>query len=356
MNAPGDTRAFIIFRYNQAMPAVSVLLPCYNAARTLAEALDSLSRQTFTDFEVIAVDDGSSDTTAAILQEWASLDSRFRLLSQPHGGIIPALNAGLAACRAPYVARMDADDRCHPERLARQIAFLEAHPEVAVVGCLVRGYPPGQVRQGFRLYLDWLNSLVADADIRREIFVESPLAHPSVVFRQQWVEQVGCYQEHGWPEDYDLWLRLYLAGAHFAKVPEVLLDWRESPGRLTRRDGRYALENFLRAKVHYLKRGPLAGREAVIIWGAGMFGRRLSKHLVRQGAPLIAFVDVDPRKIGRERRGLPILAPTTLLEWWQRYDHPILLAAVGARGARPLIRAQMTALGLREGRDWWNVA
>src|SRR3990172_3586333 len=117
----------------------------------------------------------------------------------------------------------------------------------------------------FRLYLDWLNSLVSDADIRREIFVESPLAHPSVVFLRRWVEQVGGYQDHGWPEDYDLWLRLYLAGANFAKVPEVLLYWRESPERLTRRDGRYALENFLRAKAHYLKRGPLAGGEAVII-------------------------------------------------------------------------------------------
>jgi len=338
------------------MPAVSVLLPCYNVAGTLSEALDSLVSQTFADFEVIAVDDGSSDTTAAILEEWASRDSRFRLLSQPHGGIIPALNAGLAVCRVPYVARMDADDRCQPERLARQIAFLEAHPEVAVVGCLVRGYPPGQVRQGFCLYLEWLNSLVSDADIRREIFVESPLAHPSVVFRREWVEQVGGYQEHGWPEDYDLWLRLYLAGARFAKVPEVLLDWRESPERLTRRDGRYALENFLRAKAYYLGRGPLIGCEAVIIWGAGMIGRRLSKYLVRQGAPLVAFVDVDPRKIGRARRGLPILAPSALPEWWQRYDHPIVLAAVGARGARPLIRAQLAAFGLCEGRDWWNVA
>jgi glycosyltransferase involved in cell wall biosynthesis len=322
----------------------------------LYEALESLANQTFTDFEVVLVDDGSTDDSPAIARTWVDRDRRFRLISQSHQGIIAALNAGLQACQAPCVARMDADDRSHPERLARQVAFLGAHPDVAVVGCLVDGYPPDQVRQGFSIYLEWLNSLVEDSDIRREMFVESPLAHPSVAFRKDWVDRVGGYQERGWPEDYDLWLRLYLAGARFAKVDQVLLDWREGPERLTRQDGRYSVENFLRAKAHYLARGPLADRDAVIIWGAGMMGRRLSKHLVRQGAPLVAFVDIDPRKIGRARRGLPIVSPQEFPAWWGGYASPVLLAAVGARGARPLIRAQVQRFGLREGLDWWCVA
>ena len=337
------------------MPLISVLLPVYNAAHTLPEALESLRAQTLTDFEVIAVDDGSTDTTPEILARF-SRDSRFRSFSQPHQGILPALNAGLAACRAPYVARMDADDRAHPARLEKQAAFLDAHPEVAVTGCLVRAFPAEHVRTGFRIYLEWLNSLTTHADICREIFVESPLPHPSVMFRREWVERVGGYQERGWPEDYDLWLRLCLAGARFAKVPEVLLEWRERPDRLTRTDSRYSLENFLRAKAHYLARGPLAGRDAVIVWGAGMMGRRLSKHLLRQGAPLAAFVDIDPRKIGNTRRGRPIIAPQDLPGWWRRYENPVLLAAVGARGARQLIRQRLTRLGLVEGRDWWGVA
>jgi glycosyltransferase involved in cell wall biosynthesis len=338
------------------MPAVSVLMPCYNAAATLDEALESLACQTLTDFEIVAVDDGSTDATPQRLQEWARRENRLRLLSQPHAGIIPALNAGLAACQAPYVARMDTDDRAHPERLASQQAYLEAHPETALVSCQVAGFPAGQVRQGFRIYIDWLNSLLSDEDIRREIFVESPLPHPSVTFRRQAVLEAGGYQERGWAEDYDLWLRLYLAGARFAKLPRVLLEWRERPDRLTRTDGRYSLENFLRAKAYYLGRGPLGGREAVFIWGAGMVGRRLSKHLLRQGLPLVAFVDIDPRKIGRTRHGLPILSPEELPEWWMRYASPALLAAVGARGARQLIRHRLASLGLREGLDWWGAA
>lgn len=343
-------------RYNQPMPAISVLMPCYNASSTIDEALASLANQTLSDYELIAVDDGSSDQTLEILHRWASQDRRIQILAQPHAGILEALNHGLSSCQAPYVARMDTDDRSHPDRLALQTQYLDAHPETAVVGSLVAAFPSGQVRQGFRIYLEWLNSLVSDEAIRREIFIESPLAHPSVTFRRERVIQAGGYHEHGWPEDYDLWLRLYCLGAHFAKIPRVLLEWRESPQRLTRTDSRYSLENFLRAKSLYLSRSVLDGKDALLIWGAGMVGRRLSKHLLRLGCPLVAFIDIDPRKIGRTRRGRPIIAPHDLPALWEHYTNPALLAAVGARGARALIRERLVAMGLVEGQDWWGVA
>jgi glycosyltransferase involved in cell wall biosynthesis len=338
------------------MPKVSVLMPCYNAAGTLDEALESLTCQTLADFEIVAVEDGSTDGTPAILQAWAVREPRLRVIALPHSGIVNALNAGLEACRAAYLARMDADDRSHPHRLALQAGYLDAHPEVGVVGCLVRGFPEGQVGEGYRVYIEWLNSLQTQDDIRREMFVESPLAHPSAMMRRESLLEAGGYQERGWAEDYDLWLRFYLRGVRFAKLPEVLLDWREHPDRLTRSDGRYSLENFLRLKAYYLRRGPLEGRDAVIIWGAGMMGRRLNKHLARQGANLAAFIDIDPRKIGRTLRGLPILAPQELPDWLGRFAKPAVLAAVGARGARGLIRQRLNSLGLQEGEDWWSVA
>ena len=339
------------------MPAISVLMPCYDAADTIEEALTSLADQTLTDYEVIAVDDGSNDQTLAILHKWAGRDPRIQILTQPHTGILEALNSGLGLCQAPYVARMDTDDRTHPERLALQVNYLDDHAHTAVVGSLVAGFPNRQVRRGFQIYLEWLNTLVSDESIRREIFIESPFAHPSVAFRRETVERAGGYQEHGWPEDYDLWLRLYASGARFAKIPRVLLEWREHPRRLTRTDSRYSLENFLRAKAHYLARGPLVGRDAVVIWGAGMAGRRLSKHLLRQGCPLEAFIDIDPDKVGRTRRGRPILAPQDLPALWNRYTNPVLLASVRARGARAIIRTRLIEeMGLVEGRDWWGVA
>jgi glycosyltransferase involved in cell wall biosynthesis len=291
-----------------------------------------------------------------MLQSWAKKERRIRVFTIPHGGVIEAANWGFSACSSAYIARLDADDLAHPERLAEQSGYLADHPEVAVVGSLVKAFPEEEVRQGYRIYVDWLNSLVTNEAIRREMFVESPLANPSVMIRKVWIERMGGYQEHGWPEDYDLWLRMYMAGAVFAKIPRVLLHWRDHPDRITRTDSRYSIKNFLRAKAFYLARGPLAGRDGVIIWGAGMMGRRLGKQLQRQGVALSAFVDIDPKKIGRTRRGKPIIAPEDLHDWWQRYKKPVILAAVGARRARGLIRKRLRAFGYVEGEDWWAAA
>ncbi len=337
-------------------PQVSVLMPCFNAADTLPETLDSILAQTHPDFEIIAVDDGSADDTASILQSYAAQDPRLQPLRLPHQGIIPTLNAGLEACHAEFVARMDADDLSPPQRLAAQSHYLDEHPEVGLVASLVEGFPQSELRGGFRIYIEWLNSLIENEAIYRERFVESPLAHPSVMFRKSLVQELGGYQEHGWAEDYDLWLRMAEIGTRFAKFPEVLLQWRDHPPRLTRTDSRYSLSNFLRAKAHYLMRGPLKDRRSVIICGAGMMGKRISKCLLDEGAPLVAFVDVDPAKIGSTRRGKPIVAYADLPAFWAEQDKPIVLAAVGARGGRQLIREQLNSMELEEGRDWYAVA
>lgn len=338
------------------MPAVSVLLPCYQAEATLAEALRSLTNQTWRDFEIVAVNDGSSDHTQALLDSWKHGELRLRVVNTPHNGIVAALNAGLAACNADLVARMDSDDRCYPRRLQAQFEYLQSHSEVSVLGCQVQAFPVAHIRDGLRTYLDWQNGLLDNAGIRREMFVESPFVHPSVMFRAQAVRNIGGYEDHGWAEDYDLWLRLYLAGANFARLPEMLLEWRDLPERLTRKDGRYSPENFRRAKAFYLAQGPLRECDAVIIWGAGRIGKRIGRALEQIRAPLRAYVDIDPRKIGRTRRGLPVLHPADLSAFRQKWNRAVVLVAVGIPGARSLIREQLQRIGMDEGQDWFAVA
>ncbi|MCJ7734370.1 MAG: glycosyltransferase, partial [Anaerolineales bacterium] len=175
------------------MPEVSVLLPCYNAAATLEEALTSLQSQTYPHFEVICVDDGSTDGTPAILKSWAKLDPRFILIKGDHQGVVGAANLGLSNCRGSIVVRMDADDRCHPDRIQLQRDYLMKYPDVAVVGSLVKGFPEDQVGEGYQLYYQWLNSLTSHEDITREIFVESPIANPCAAFRKSWIQDLGGY-------------------------------------------------------------------------------------------------------------------------------------------------------------------
>lgn len=337
-------------------PCISVLLPVYNAERTVQEAMDSLTAQTFEAFEVLVVNDGSTDGTDEILQAAALKDDRIRVLTCPHRGLIDALNAGIAESTSPLIARFDADDRAHPERLERQVQYLDRHPEVAAVGSQVHCFSEQGVAEGFRVYEAWINALITPNDIAREIYIESPLVHPSVTIRRSVLNEVGAYQERGWAEDYDLWLRIHTAGYAMAKIPEVLLEWREGETRLTRTDSRYSVENFLRAKAHYLGLGPLSADKACIVWGAGQMGRRLSKHLLREGIRIPAFVDIDPKKIGNSRRGSPIIAPDDLQAVRGNSGDPIVLAAVPSRGARDLIRRNLNDLGLVETVDYWCVA
>jgi glycosyltransferase involved in cell wall biosynthesis len=337
-----------------AVPAVSVLLPVRDAGPHLEASLTSLARQSLTGFEVVAVDDGSTDGSGAVLDRWAAEDPRVRVIHQGARGLVKALNRGLEHCRAPLVARMDADDVCHPKRLELQAELLASRPEVGVASCAVRHFPRHRIEQGFRLYEDWLNSLGSHRTMALQRFVESPVAHPSVMFHRALVAEAGGWRDAGWPEDYDLWLSLFEAGVVFEKVPRPLLFWRDHDARLTRIDPRYSTPSFLRCKAHYLARGPLADTKGTILWGAGQTGRRLSKFLREEGVAIDAVVDIDPAKIGTSLRGRPVIAPGSLPE--HLGDGTVVLAAVASRGARELIRAQLRGMGLEEGRGFWCVA
>lgn len=326
-----------------------MLLPVWNAGRYLNGCLRSLSRQTFSDFEVVAVDDGSDDGSGRTLDAWAGNNPGVRVFHRSHRGLVAALNAGLELCRGDLVARMDADDAAHPKRLELQAALLADRPGVDVVSCLVRHIPVHRIAGGLQTYEEWLNGLRTHEAMFRERFVESPLAHPSAVVRRPVLERVGGWRDAGWAEDHDLWLRLFENGSVFAKVPRVLYFWRDHPGRLTRADVRYSKERFLRLKARFLARGPLAGSPPVVVWGAGPTGRRLARALEAEGIRAAAFVDIDPAKVGRTVRGVSVADAAELPDG-------VVVVAVAARGARALIRERLCALGLSEGTDFWCAA
>lgn len=329
-------------------PLVSVLLPTFNAEDTIRAALDSMLRQTFRDFELVVVDDGSSDSTPEIIDSYAARDERVRLERLPHRGIIQTLNAGIALCQADLVARMDADDISHPVRLQNQFEFMTAHPEVSVCSCLVRLFPRRGLLGGLLHYENWMNSLATHEAMARDMFVESPVAHPSVMLRRQDLIELGGYEDRGWAEDYDLWLRYSERGKCFAKLHRTLVWWRHSAERLTFTDSRYSLENFLRAKAHYISRRLSASSSPVLLWGAGKMGRRLLRHLLREGMQIEAVIDIDPKKIDKTLRGRPIVARDYLLH---RSD-AFVICAVGSSGAREKIREHMTSIGAVEMRDF----
>jgi glycosyltransferase involved in cell wall biosynthesis len=328
-------------------PAVSVLVPARDSAATLGACLASVRRQTRRDWECVVVDDGSHDDTPALLAAVAAADDRVRVVRTSGLGIVGALNAGLAVVRGAFIARLDADDVMRRTRLAEQVAALENDPGLVGVGSHVRVFPRATMRDGFRAYETWLNAIHTPADVTREAFVESPLAHPTLCLRRAVLVEAG-YRDVGWPEDYDLLLRLLVHGHRLGTVARRLVAWRDGPARLTRTDPRYARERIVACKAAYLAAGFLAGGATFVLWGYGRTGRRLARALAEHGKRPTHIVEVHPGRIGNRIRGVPAIAPAAL----ERLTRGRLVVSVAGPGPRAEIRAWLGTLGWREGVDF----
>jgi glycosyltransferase involved in cell wall biosynthesis len=207
-------------------PRVTVLLPAYQAERYVCEAVDSLLAQTLTASRILVLDDGSTDGTPAALERYRD-EPRVEVVRQERNvGMAVNLNLGLELARTEYVARMDADDRSHPERLARQVHHLDSHQGTVVVGTACRLIDADGHVTGTEPVLQ------RDADLRRLLYLASPFTHGSVMYRRDAVRAAGGYDGRWWPaEDYALWCRL---GGGFANLPQTLYDYREHPGGSSR--------------------------------------------------------------------------------------------------------------------------
>jgi len=331
----------------RAEPLVSVLLPYRNAGATLEEALAGILAETRVPLELVAVDDGSTDEGPAIVQRIAERDERIVRIATGGVGIARALARAHEVSRAPFLARMDADDVSLPDRLPLQLDALTRDARLGAVGSRVEAFPDEAVGEGLARYVAWMNAIVSPDDHAREIFVEAPLCHPSVMLRRDALESVGGYRDVPWAEDYDLWLRLHAAGSSLAKVERTLLRWRHHPGRATFLDERYAPARFFEARARYLAPRIARDGRALVVWGAGKTGKRLARALEAEGARASAFVDIDPKKIGGQARGAPITGKDALDP-----ERHFVLVVVGARGARDLIRPQLDERGFVEGRDF----
>ncbi|NDV19519.1 glycosyltransferase [Pseudodesulfovibrio sp. JC047] len=338
-----------------SIPAISVTMPCYNCGETVSTALESLLRQTMTDFEVVTVDDGSTDSTAGILADYARRDSRIRIVTIPHGGVIAAANAGIEAARGRYIARMDADDESLPDRLAAQSRFLDANPDVGLVGCRIQFGGCRETCAGYAHYVDWTNTVLSHDAISVHRFVEFPVPNPSIMYRRECIARHGMYREGDFPEDYELFLRWLEAGVRMAKVDAELLVWNDPPTRLSRTHPRYDVDAFYRIKTTYLARwlarnNPL--HPVVHILGSGRVTRKRADLLLNHGMEFAAYYDIDPRKIGHVVNGVPVI---------DRHDVPeagtaFCLSYVGSRGAREDIADFLQGRGYVLGRDFIPVA
>ncbi len=323
---------------------VSVVMPVYNAEATVLRALESLRAQTIPELEIVVVNDGSTDGTMDLLHRQKDII----LLDHSHRGIAPALNDGLTAASGDYIARMDADDRCHPSRMELQAAYLDVYSEIGLVGSRVAFGGDRQKQAGYAKYVDWINAQLEPDDIALNRFVESPFAHPSVMFRRELFEKYGAYRDGPFPEDYELWLRWLANGVKMAKVDEELLTWNDPPERLSRTDSRYSIDAFYQIKAEYLSmwlKENNPHHPDVIVWGAGRVTRKRAAILEQFGIRITHYIDLKPRTL---ECGTPVIHHDNIPDPGSCF----ILPMVGNRGAREKMRTFMERRGYASGTNY----
>lgn len=268
-------------------PRVSVLMAVHNGRPTLAESMDSVLGQSWRDFEFVIVDDGSTDGSTEMLQDYAGRDARIRLLRNDARRNLPtSLNLGLRACRAPWIARIDADDVALVDRLAVQLDYLQRHPDVGVLGSSCRHIDAGGRFLGSTRHPD------DDARIRLFMAFWCCMVHPTTMFRRDLAERVGGYDTELWTgQDYDFWARL-LAHTRMANLPTDLILYRVHDRSITQSPERQAVHFQLTAKVHrglmshYLGE-ELTEVEAMALRGLVMADRIMDDEAIALGLPLL---------------------------------------------------------------------
>jgi len=329
-------------------PLVSVVMPVRNGGDFLAIAVKSILTQSYPVLELIIVNDHSTDDAIAGL---VCDDPRLKVIDSDGQGVVMASNSGFKAASGEFIARMDADDISLPVRLQCQLDYLADHPEIVIAGCCVEIFSADGIREGFARYQRWLNSVTTPQSVHQQLFIESPLPNPGLMFRAGALRQLQGYLNREWAEDYDLLLRADAMGMKMGKPDQILLRWREHAARLTHSDPRYGREKFIQAKVFFLLHHRLPGRK-FIIWGAGPTGRKLHDLIIAEGGVVEGFIEVHPRRIGGTKRGLPVWSMDKVSDLGKAF----VLVAVGAAGVRGEITGFLNKHDKRVGQDYLFVA
>jgi glycosyltransferase involved in cell wall biosynthesis len=304
---------------------VSIVMPVKNAGPYLEECLFSITKQSYTDWELLAVEDWSEDSSERILKDFSVRDSRIRVFKNKGKGIIPALQLAYSNSIGQWITRMDADDLMPPDKLETMILQLKHAGLSHVAIGLVQYFSSDKLLGlGYKNYQDWLNSLSKQGANFQEIYKECVIPSPCWMMHKQDFEKIGAFNFLEYPEDYDLCFKMYAHGVSVLPSHKILHLWRDHVNRSSRTLKEYADNRFLDIKLKYFlaldyKSGTL------ILWGAGKKGKYLAKKLMNKGINFI-WITNNPKKIGKSIYGVGILGED-LLEKTQ--SGQVILAIAG---------------------------
>lgn len=292
-------------------PLVSILIPFKNVEAYLEECLQSILNQSYDNWEVIAVNDHSIDTSVEIAERFAQKDARFKIYANEERGIITALRKAYQHSAGTYISRMDADDYMANHRIASMVNNLLAHGSGAVALGQVRYFSKTGVNDGYAKYEKWLNELTEKGTNYKEIYKECVIPSPCWMVHKNDFDKCGAFTLDRYPEDYDLAFRFYEQGLYCIPCTQVLHFWRDYETRTSRTSEHYAQNYFLDIKLHYFLKLEFEQTKTLVVWGAGKKGKTIA-HLLAKQKINFTWVCDNPNKIGKDIYGVRLSHFTSL--------------------------------------------
>lgn len=315
----------------------------------LPECLDSILDQTFPDWELIAVNDHSSDRTPQILAEYAAKDPRIRVMDSDGHRLIPALQCGYRHVRGSLINRMDSDDRMPVDKLESMVSMWHLHgPGTVIAGGTEHFVDTGEVGDGFRRYEAWLNDVARTNTHYQQIYQECVIPSHSWLVHKDDLDRAGAFDPIVYPEDYDLCFRFYREGLRVVGMDKVLHYWRDRSERISRTWEEYRDNRYFDLKLNYFYELDRDLSRPLVLWGAGRNGKDMARLLLRRENTFVWCCD-NERKIGKDVYGIRM----TSWEMIPELQHPQIMVVVSSPDGKAEIREQLQRWGKHPVVDFW---
>ncbi len=331
----------------QVPPLISIVMPVKNAGAYLSDCLQSIIDQTEPHWELLAVNDHSTDNSFSILKEWANKDDRIEVYNNHGNGIIDALNLAYAKSKGSFISRMDADDKMAPDKMMLMKEALANYGQGHVAVGLVEYFSSGKLGNGYIKYANWLNTLTQQTNNFIDVYKECVIPSPCWMMYKTDFDICNGFNSNRYPEDYDLCFRMYAQQMKIAAVPKILHYWRDYPNRTSRTDEKYADNRFLDLKLHYFLKLDHQPTKSLCLWGAGDKGKYLSKKLIALSIDFTWLCN-NPKKMGQNIYG------KTLISWKEAPTNQVqYIIAVAQKNASIEIETHLKKHHLKKGESYY---
>lgn len=311
------------------MDLISIVMPVKNTSLFLEECLNSILNQTYTHWELLAVNDHSTDNSFDILHNYSKKDRRIKVFDNDGNGIIDALSLAYKKSSGELITRMDSDDIMQPKKLELMHADLKQNGKGNIALGLVKYFSEEQLGEGFSKYESWLNTLTKKGNNFFEIYKECVVPSPCWMVWREDFDKCGGFNSDVYPEDYDLVFRFYRCGLKCLSSKNLLHLWRDYPTRTSRTDEHYADSSFIEIKTNYFLKLHYDSSRNLVVWGAGKKGKFVAELLLKNDIPFQWICD-NPKKIGKDIYNQKML-PFTALDEIENAQSIVTVASPSAK-------------------------